>query len=246
MASKCECLSVQTSLESAFILHRRSYRETSLLLELFSEQHGRVGAIARGFARPGGTRGAVSLQPFQPLLVSWSSRRGELVSLTHAEAAAGVAFLGGAAALCGFYLNEMLLQALQRHDPHPTLFHHYITALQALSRPAADTEMTLRWFEKGLLEEVGYAINLEQDIHGRDIVPACRYLYLPGQGAVQDEGGDRPRDALAVSGAMLVALARGESLGPEARQEAKRLMRGLLRAHLGDKPVFSRSWFEEY
>jgi DNA repair protein RecO (recombination protein O) len=234
---------VQTNLESAFVLHRRSYRESSLLVEFFSEQHGRVGAIARGFARAGGV---ASLQPFQSLLVSWSSRRGELVALTHAEAASGMPKIGGAAALCGFYLNEMLLQALQRHDPHPVLFHHYTQALNALSRSDADTEMILRWFEKGLLEEVGYAVNLEQDMHERDIDPAQGYLYLPGQGAVPDDGATRPREALAVSGATLLALARGEALSADARQEAKRLMRGLLRAHLGDKPVFSRSWFAEY
>jgi DNA repair protein RecO (recombination protein O) len=231
---------VQTELEPAYVLHRRSYRESSLLIELFTASHGRIGAIGRGFAKGGG------LQPFQPMLVSWTSRRGELVTLTQAESHGGGHRIVGAASLCGFYLNELLLQALQRSDPHPSLFALYASTLGALSEAGADTEMALRRFEMGLLEEIGYAINLVCDVEDRPVDPVRAYCYLPGHGAVPEDVGERTREALAVSGTTLLTLAAGGSLDDRGRQEAKRLMRALLRAHLGDRPVFSRTWFEEY
>ena len=69
--------------ESAFVLHATRYRETSLLLEIFSRHHGRIGLVARGASRPKSGLRAI-LSPFLPLVVNWSGR-GELATLCGAE-----------------------------------------------------------------------------------------------------------------------------------------------------------------
>lgn len=239
---------MQAELHDAYLLHRRSYRESSFLLELFSSQHGRVGAVAKGAIRrnaPGG----VGLQPFRPLLVAWTSRRSELVSLTRWETAGPQLLTEGRAILCGFYLNELMLQTLPRHDPHPDTYEHYQRALEMLGRASTDAmEAILRVFEKHLLRAAGYGLILDRDVHTRmPILGESLYAYRPGQGPVL-AAPERVEasDVITVSGRTLLALHNERFECPEELTEAKRLMRVLLRVHLGDRPLYSRSWFEEY
>jgi len=147
------------NLEPSYVLHARSYRETSLLLEVFSHQHGRLGMVARGARRPKSVfRGL--LDPFQPLRLSWSGR-GELQTLRDAELAGTAVSLKGDRVLAGFYLNELLIKFMQRDDPHPQLFALYTQTIADLAGDAV--EPVLRRFELGLLRESGYALNLEAD-----------------------------------------------------------------------------------
>lgn len=237
---------MQTELHNAFLLHQRSYRESSLLLELFSAEHGRIGAVAKGATRRAATTGAV-LQPFRPLLMAWTSRRSELVTLTHCEAAGHVLLGAGKTTLCGFYLNELVLQALPRNDPHPGIYADYHRALQALARSADAVEDTLRIFEKHLLEAMGYGLILDHDVRTRTpIVHDGSYLYLPGQGPTIADDADSHPGAVTLSGATLLALQQECFVNAAQLSDAKRLMRALLRAHLGDRPLHSRAWFDEY
>jgi DNA repair protein RecO (recombination protein O) len=224
-------------LDSAYLLHRRNYRETSLLLELFTLQHGRIGLIAKG-ARRGRTGMAPMLQPFRPLLASWAGR-GELATLTHAEAGGADIRLQHTVLFCGFYLNELLVRLLPVHDPHPELFEVYRTALAGLAA-GTDLEATLRRFELALLESLGYGLQLTVDTQtGEAIQPDRLYLYRIDTGPVAADA-DNPA---ALHGATLLALREGRCDTPEIRTESKRLMRYVLAHYLEGRPLKSRELF---
>lgn len=224
----------RVALDPGFVLHRRPYRDTSLLLELFTETGGRLGAVSRG------ARGARSplkglLQPFQPLLLSWGGR-GELRTLTGAEAAGRSLLLRGPALAAGFYLNELLLRLLQRHDPNPELYRAYGRALPRLAEPGM--EWTLRLFERDLLQALGYGLLLAETPEGEPVQPQERYCYHLESGPVPGAAG-----GLQLSGAALLALETGEAPGETEQGEVKRLMRAALQLYLGDRPLASRELF---
>lgn len=226
--------STRIELAPAYILHRKPFRNTSALLEIFTRDHGRLGLVARGVFRRG-SRWQALLQPFVPVLLSWQGR-GDLGSLIGAEPDGSARFLPGREVLSGFYMNELLLRLTQRFDPHPGLFALYASALGAL--PGGDHEQVLRVFERGLLEELGYGLPLTHEAGGRRAVqPDAWYRYEVERGP-QPCPGPEPG---AVRGATLLALAEGSLTSPEARREAKRLMRGVLDFYLGDRPLKTRS-----
>jgi DNA repair protein RecO (recombination protein O) len=227
---------MRASLQDAYLLHRRHCRETSLLLEVFSREHGLLGLIAKGALR-GKSKGG-SLQPFTPLQLSWSGTAAR-ATLTDAELSANPCRLAGDALFCGFYLNELLLRLLPSHDPHPRLFDCYRQTLERLEQ-AERLEETLRFFELALLEEIGYGLALEQDAEtGAAIRPSQTYLYQLEHGPVAAESG-----ADCITGACLLGLRAGSLHSPALRLEAKRLMRRVLHHHLGGKPLKSRDLFK--
>ena len=226
----------RSDLEPAFVLHTRPWRETSLIVESFSRCHGRLGLIARGARRPK-SRMRGLLQPFIPLLLSWRGK-GELATLTMAEAESGVLPLSGSAAIVGFYVNELLLRFLHRHDPEPLLFDHYRVALDGISR-AGDPEPDLRIFEKRLLQTVGYALELENEIEsGRAIEPGERYRYTVDSGPVRWSSATSA--GVCVSGSTLLALAREQLDDRRVLGEAKLLMRSIIDEHCGGRALVSR------
>ncbi|MDX1604937.1 MAG: DNA repair protein RecO [Candidatus Competibacterales bacterium] len=222
------------ALVPAYLLHRRPYRESSWLLEAFSRDHGRVGLIARGVGRPGSPRRGL-LQPFLPLLLSWSGR-GELATLTAIESESRPRALSPARLLSGLYLNELLLRLLVRQDPHPGLFEAYRQALAGLA-DAADEEAVLRRFELRLLAELGYALTLTHELRsGRPLRPQQHYRYHPETGATPVTGAG---EGIIISGHSLLALSRDELHEPSVRRDAKRLLRGALNLRL-ERPLHSR------
>ncbi|MEM7252422.1 MAG: DNA repair protein RecO [Pseudomonadota bacterium] len=227
----------RAELTRGYLLHRRAYRETSVIAELFTLDHGRMGTVAKGARRHRSPlRGA--LQAFQPRLFSWQGR-GELATLTAAEASENFPPLEGDALASGFYANELLMRLLPRNDGNSALFHAYEALLDAL-RQTADVEPALRRFEKQLLDALGYGLELELDTRGRPVRGDQRYLYVAETGAVALGDGETGENA--ISGATLIALAT-DTLSPSAQPEAKRLMRQVLNHYLGDKPLVSRSLF---
>ncbi|HEY0878830.1 MAG TPA: DNA repair protein RecO [Zeimonas sp.] len=219
--------------ESAWLLHSTPYRETSLVVDLFTREHGRIAAVAKGAKRPRSSLRAVLLQ-FQPLRVSWTGRR-ELRTLTGAEWTGGVDAPRGDALLCAFYLNELLMRLLAREDPHPLLFDAYGGALAQLASQVALDE-TLRRFEWTLLREIGYAPDLDRDA-AREPIDAQRfYGWRPGEGFVA-------RDAAApdaVPGRVLRELAEGRPGSAASRLQAKYLTRAILSHHLDGAPLSTR------
>jgi DNA repair protein RecO (recombination protein O) len=229
----------RVELEPSFVLHHRPYRETSLIIEVFGRDTGRLGLVAKGVRRPKSELRGL-LQSFRPLLLSWSGR-GELGLLVGAEADGYVRGFTGKALFSGFYMNELLMRLLHRFDPHPELFHHYRAAVEALGR-GQRTEAVLRVFEKRMLESIGYGLVLDRDIDsGEPINGDCAYRYQTDRGPVFLGGSDG--DGVRVAGETLLALARERIDDEHALDEAKRLMRAVLRRYLGDKPLATRSLF---
>lgn len=230
-------------LHPAYVLHRRHYRETSLLLEVFTAEAGRIGLVARG-VRGGKRSSAALLQPFIPLLLSWRGH-GELGTLISAEADGAHAPLAGPLLLTAFYLNELLLRLLPRHDPHPELFLAYRLALGRLDGAPHEHEWTLRLFEKVLLQEIGYGLLLEHEANSGDPIDAAtQYCYLLQHGPVYASDGGRC-DGIPVRGSTLIALERERGYDSMNLAEAKRLMRSVLTPHLGGKPLQSRELFRQ-
>lgn len=226
--------------EPAFVLHTYAYRETSLIVEAFSERHGRVAMVAKGAKRPRSEMRGV-LQAFQPLGLSWAGA-GELKTLIRAEWRGGLPLPTGAALLCGFYLNELLLKLLPREDAHPVLWHDYASALRALTADAAAAAQaaTLRSFEVRLLAELGYAMTLTRDVaSGAPIEPGERYHYAYDRGP-QLAAAEPRAPWPVVRGATLIALASDRYPDAEIAAEAKRLMRGVLDHHLEERRIVSR------
>jgi len=231
----------RVQLEPAFILHRRAYRETSLLLEVLSRDFGRTGLIARG-ARTKRSGLYATLQPFRLLLLSWVSR-GELGTLRDAENQGTHSPIAGAAVASGFYLNELLMRLLHRGDPHPGLFDRYLTALQALCDNAAGPEPVLRVFEKRLLQELGYGLVMDVEaIDGEPIDASSQYVYEVERGPVPYTGG--AQEGVRVRGKTLLCFAAERLEDDATLREAKQLMRYVLRRYLGDRPVGSRVLLE--
>ena len=138
--------------EAGYVLHTYPYKETSLIVEVFTRRLGRVALLARGARRPRSAMRGVLLS-FHPLRLSFSAS-AELGNLVSAEWAGALQPLAGQGLMCGFYLNELLLRLLPRDDPHEALFDAYAAALRDLS---ADGHFppVLRTFEKRLLAELG-------------------------------------------------------------------------------------------
>src|SRR5690606_6732892 len=145
-------------LEPAYVLHQFDYRDSSRIVEFLVRDHGRVAAVARGVRRAGNRQRGL-LQSFQPLLLSWSGR--ELATVTGLEPGGARVPLSGGALLAGFYLNELCLRLTAVHDPHPEIFSLYATALTELTENPVPP--ALRRFELGLLEALGYGLNLAAD-----------------------------------------------------------------------------------
>lgn len=224
--------------QAAFVLHQHDYSETSLLIELFTRDHGRVGMLAKGARRPRSRQRAL-LAPFQPLLVSWSGT-GELGVLGAVEAAGPPRALTGDAVYCGFYINELLMRLLHRHDPHEELFDAYVQSLDELGG-GGNLDVALRRFEYRLLQELGYGLVLDHDVTNNAAIDAdALYQYVPDEGPHRIVG--QPGEAR-IHGRTLLALERGEIDEPSVLTELKGLMRAVIAHRLDYKPLQSRRVF---
>ncbi len=245
-------------LQTAYILHTRPYRDTSLIADVFTPQFGTLALIGRG-AR--GTRSRLRgiVQPFRRLVVSWAGR-SELRTLTRAEEDGAPLWLTGQALVIGIYLNELVLRLMERDDPHPVIFAHYEAMLAALAtQPPAATdpgiprrlyERSLRIFEKVLLRELGYGLILDHDVGTGDAIdPAAMYRYDCLRGPSLDGGGsnhDDHADVMLVRGASLSSLDGGKLDDPQSLQDAKKMLRTALARHLGGRPLNSRRLLTTY
>lgn len=232
---------VRVQLQPAWLLHSRPYRDSSLLLDVFTVDHGRQGLVARGVHRRsrGGSSGSL-LQSFRPLLLSFSGR-GDLQQLSSVEAPGSTLTLAGERLFSGLYLNELLVRLLQRHDPHPQLFASYGATLEALAGPAP-VEAPLRRFEFQLLETLGYELQPGVDAStGQPVSPGEWYRFRPESG-LWPCGVAEPGVEPAYPGRHLLAIARGDYQG-EAAVTAKALLRQALAEQLGGRPLRSRELF---
>ena len=232
--------------ESAWVLHARAYRETSLIVEAFGRSVGRVALVARGAKRPRSELHGL-LQAFQPLALTWTGA-GEMKTLVKAEWTGGAALPSGAALLSAFYLNELLLKLLPREDPHPALWDAYADSIRALGERGNRVDRAdraaqagvLRSFELTLLAELGYAMTLTREgDSGAPIDPGRSYHYAIDRGPLAHLAEPLP-EWPQVRGSTLIALASGSYPDPDTAAEAKRLMRRVLDHYLEHRWIFSR------
>ena len=228
----------------AYILHSYPYSESSLILDVFSRDYGRLPLLARGARRPRSALRGV-LQAFQPLEMGWFGG-GEVRTLAKAEWLGGVPLLAGTALMLGYYLNELLLKLLVREDAHSVLFEAYAATLQALSRGIAGSEShaaCLRQFEQTLLRELGYGLVLEREAGTEEaVLPDLNYHYLIERGPVKVDVSDTDH-AHAIRGKTLLDLARNDYADPRTLSESKMLMRMLINHHLAGQALQSRKVF---
>jgi DNA repair protein RecO (recombination protein O) len=234
-------------MDKGYVLHTYPYRETSLILQAWTEKHGRIGLVAKGARRPKSASRSV-LVPFQPLALDWFGR-GELKTLKTAEPTVPATPLAGANLMSAFYLNELLLKLTTREDPHEGLFAAYddaIAQLRALSRllPRAptDIEPILRRFELALLQELGYAVELTRDAAHAPIEAGRDYWYVLERGPTPaPHEGEAPGNAVKLRGRTLIDLERGRFEDPVTIAQAKQLMRLLIQHSLNGQELATRA-----
>jgi DNA repair protein RecO (recombination protein O) len=221
---------VRVEQQAAFILHHRPFRDTSQILDVLSREHGKLSLVARGSRAPKSRLRGV-LRPFMPLAMSWV-QRSDLGTLTGAEMHGAPMRLSGDALLSGYYVNELLLHFLHRHDPQPEIFDIYVRAIEALGA-SDDVAPCLRQFEIALLGALGYALNLDHEAGSHDpLQPDLSYEYRFEQGAVRVA---RSEGQLVFSGAVLMAIAEQRFAEAEVLRAANRLLREVIGFHLGGK-----------
>ncbi len=221
--------------QPAFILHHRPFRDSSQILDILTRDHGKIALVARG------SRGAKSrlrgvLRPFLPLRISWVAR-SDLGTLTGAEAAGLPADLRGDVMLSAYYVNELLINFLHRHDPQAEIFGLYADTLEALGTHEGIASV-LRSFEIELLGLLGYALSIEHESGSHQVLdPAGNYEYRMEQGAVAVS---RSSGSMVFSGALLSAIRAQHFEDPEVLLAAGRLLREVITHHLGGKELKSR------
>jgi DNA repair protein RecO (recombination protein O) len=239
-----------------FVLHSYPYKETSLIIETFTRNCGRVPMVARGAKRNGG--GKYQLNPFQPVTLSWFGR-AEMKTLKSADPQRIYPQMRGHALMAGFYVNELILKLAARDDAHNALFEAYDEALSALSglahsdsainvAPNRMIEVALRRFELALLNELGYGLTLDHEADSSTAIdPEGDYLYVVERGPVRVTARQEIRaiDPVALSGRTLHALAAAQFTDAATLAEAKVLMRRVINHHLGDRALHTRQLVRE-
>lgn len=229
---------MRVTAQPAYILHARAWRETSLLLEAFTRDHGRVGLVARGVRSARARLSRSTLEPLQALQLDWSGR-GELQTLTAAEPVRNPPALRGDALMSAMYVNELMVRLTARDDPHPALFDRYAALLDELAATRS-LAWSLRRFERDLLAATGYALQLATEAEsGAPVEPARVYDYVPELGPVAATGTSGA--GARVRGSALLALA-ADAVPQDAEDltALRRLMRTLIGVHVGERGL--QSW----
>jgi DNA repair protein RecO (recombination protein O) len=230
---------------SAWLLHSRPFRDTSLLLDFLTLEQGRVSAISRG-ARTQKGRGRSTLQPFVPLRLTLAGSH-ELRTLQASEASGPGTLLQGERLFAGFYLNELLMRLLHGHEPEPGVYQAYSDAIARLAG-TDEVEPLLRKFELRLLEALGYGLQFDHDAESGESLVADGWYYLQEDGGFvrQLQAPKSEVDALRAGlypGLELSRIAVADFSADSTRRQAKRLLRQVLHQHLGGKEITSRQLF---
>lgn len=231
------------SLQPAFVLHRRPYRETSFLVDILTLEHGRLTVVAKGVRKARANLQGL-LQPFTPLTISWHGN-GDLVTLVDVEMRDGLIRLSGDCLFAGFYLNELLTILLQKWDPHPALFQLYENTLVLLQSGKLE-EQYLRMFEKQLVHELGYGFLPKAGSMMQTTIEADHYYrYHPNDGLMQIAIPQTKAESIPTlfAGKHLLHIANDEWTDAETLLTAKRLMRLILTPMLGTRSLHSRFLF---
>lgn len=222
----------------AYILHKRAYKESSYILDLFTREQGVVSVIAKG-AKSNKSKFYLSLQLFSILDVAYSGK-SELMTLTQADVRRPNYISKQKNVFCGYYVNELLLMLLHKHDQHPELFDFYDQIILALSA-GEDPEPLLRKFEKTLLNEIGYGTDFSCTVDGDPLHDDMMYIVTPGEGIIPASPGQQ--SDILISGRCLNAFEADDYSDKLVLKGIKKMMRRILQFYLGGKPIKSRDLF---
>ena len=224
--------------QRAFVLHTRPYSETSLLLDFFTENEGRIRLLAKGArSRRSNLKGC--LQPFTPLLIRWGGK-GEMKTLRSAEPISLALPFTGTVLYSGLYVNELLVRVLAQNIPYQSLFFEYLTCLQILAGSESTPEHALRRFELSLLSHLGYGVDfLHCSGSGEPVINGMTYRYREEKGFIAS----LVIDHLSFTGKQLKAFACREFPDVDTLKAAKRFTRIALKPYLGGTPLKSRELF---
>jgi|TARA_B110000008_G_scaffold65309_1_gene65638 DNA repair protein RecO (recombination protein O) len=223
--------------EIVYVLHTYPFKETSLIVEIFSKVHGRISIVAKGARRPRSlVRGM--LQSFQSLQATWSGQ-GEMKTLHSIDWCDALLQIEGDALICGFYINELLMRLLPKEDPHEKLFDFYHQTMELLSMKN-HLSVTLRRFELKLLQELGYELPLLNDENGEPIKPNKIYNYEVAYGPSETKNSS---EGVSLIGKTLIDMAGDDYKDPTTEMQSKQLMRYLIGHYIGEKPLNSKKLF---
>ncbi len=233
---------MKVELTPCYILHRRDYSESSLILEVFSREHGRVNLIAKGAKRNKKQQG-INHNLYQKYHMSWVAR-SELGTLTNIELAALSDSLKPEVMMTGFYMNELMLRLLHKHEAHPELFDSYDITIQQLLNDKSE-QIVLRYYEKILLQSLGYGVILDHEVEtGEALNSEKEYYYQFDFGPSLTT--NNIKSGINVSGKTLLELDAETLSDVENINEAKVLLKSILNQHLGEKPLASRELYQAY
>jgi DNA repair protein RecO (recombination protein O) len=230
--------------EPGFILHTIPYRETSLLVDIFTLNHGRLRCVAKGFRKPNKKGIAKTLFPYTEHHFQWQGR-GELKTLIQADPIQAPVFLKQESLFVGLYINELLYKLLHQNDPHSSLYEFYRQLMTQLS--TSETQQpVLRRFEMLLLEELGYGLVLDAEAEtGQAVSAESLYYYIPDQGLklINDQTIDNLN---AFSGADIMAIRQSQLEQQSVLRAAKQLTRQVIDFYLDGKELNSRELYRQH
>ena len=229
------------SKQPAFIISRRSFSESSLLIDIFTRDYGRITLLAKGARRLKSPYRGV-LHSFTVLLLSWSGK-SSLMTLTSADCIQKPYTFSHDSLMCAWYANELLQLFLQRHDPHEEVFNHYLQLLEKIDH-GYQIQWSLRIFEKTLLAEVGYGLVLDRDSSNTNLIePQAIYHYIPEIGLIKQ--GQTVTSGIQISGNALLSFNNGKCPNEKEQLEIKYLTRFVINWHTEGKEIQSRRIFKE-
>ena len=227
------------------MLHSLPYKETSLVLEIFCKEQGRLPVMAKGAKRPYSVLRSV-LVSFQPLQLRFTGK-SEVKTLIGAEWAGFVMPPEGKALFAAYYLNELLMHGIQREDPHPQLFDLYASTLQKLSMNE-DMNLCVRSFEMGLLTQLGYGLNYQADATGEPLDPQQEYCWVHEHGWVSASAKNKPSvggfQEPTIRGELILLLDSGV-MNRAMANVFRPITRKLLLASVAPNGLVSRAWMEQ-
>jgi DNA repair protein RecO (recombination protein O) len=233
---------MKVELTPCYILHRRDYSETSLILEVFSREHGRINLIVKGAKRNKKKQGVIH-NLYQKYHISWVAK-SELGTLTDIELVSLSKSLKPELMMTGFYMNELLLRLLHKHESHPELFDIYDYSIKKLVNNEPE-QIVLRYYEKTLLQSLGYGVILDHDVGtGENLDFDKQYHYKIDSGPVLKA--ENNESGINVSGRTLLELDNETLSESKNINEAKVLLRTILEQHLGERPLASRELYQAY
>ncbi len=236
-SKQSECW-ISYPLDAAYVLHKRRYQETSLILQLLTRGKGRVSCVAKGALRKRSKLSGV-LEPLCLLHIE-TKGKSSLQTLTNAEVSYRHPQLIKDRLFAVFYMNELIVKLTAENDPVTNLFECYSHSIESLSEEE-DVEPVLRVFEMSLLKELGFGLNLTSDYEsGKSITAECNYIYDLELGVKEI---NTSATALSTSGSTLLALAGKRKYQVKEAREAKQLMRRIIQHYLGDRKIVSRELF---